>query len=305
MRRAVLAAAFAAILFTGAGCDNGNKPELHDAIRLKAVPPPGHALTRDDVDRSVEIMQQRLDKLGIESKVRRQGDDVIVIALPAGTARKVAAAPAVGKTGLLEFYDFEAALRGRSVTHVGPAREPVARSSLAALLGKRRVVPQGTVVVSCTVAAGKCLSTRPVTTRKAFYLFTNNPSLTGSDLQLSGTRADLDPNTGQPVVLVQFTDRAKRTFQQITQREAKRGAQICAGRRDSAAVQECAQHFAIVLDHEIVSIPYIDFVQNPDGIPAENGVQIQLPPNGSLRDAKRIAVALQTGALPVRFVRLP
>jgi preprotein translocase subunit SecD len=67
-------------------------------------------------------------------------------------------------------------------------------------------------------------------------------------------------------------------------------------------VLSCGQHFAIVLDHELVSAPYIDLVRNPDGIPADNGMQIEVD---SLRAAKRIAIAIQTGALPVQFVRLP
>ncbi len=32
----------------------------------------------------------------------------------------------------------------------------------------------------------------------------------------------------------------------------------------------------IVLDREIQSVPYIDFVRNPDGIPGDNGAQIDM-----------------------------
>jgi preprotein translocase subunit SecD len=294
MRGAVLAAAVAAVIL-GAGCDDGGKPELRDAIRLKAVPAPGHKVTEDDLDRAVDIVQRRLASLGVDGEVSRRGADTIAVAVPPGVHVSEEAAGLLVKTGLLEFYDFEAALRPPSVTR-GLIRAPIAKSSPPA------AVPPHSVVVSCKVATGACLSTRPLTTRKVFYLFNESPAMTAQDLELSSVRADVDPNTNQPVVLIQFTDRGKRTFEAITRREAQRGALACAGRRDQQAVPQCAQHFAIVLDHELVSAPYIDFVRNPDGIPADNGAQIDLE---SLREAKRIAVALQSGALPVQFVRLP
>src|SRR5207244_10204382 len=109
-----------------------------------------------------------------------------------------------------------------------------------------------------------------------------------------------DPQTNQPVVLMQFTGKGKKIFHDITRTEAQRGATACAGQSDQAAIQRCAQHFAIVLDRQIQSVPYIDFRRNPDGIPGDNGAQIEMG-GGSLGDAKRLALVLQTGALPVTF----
>jgi preprotein translocase subunit SecD len=238
-------------------------------------------------------MQRRLDKLAIDGDVRREGAGTIAVELPPQTGLP----QAIYKRALLEFYDFEAALTGPSVTR-GPVRAPIARSSLA-------VVPEGTVVVSCKVAEGNCLSVRQVTTEKAYYLFRNTPELTGGDVKLSDFRADIDPNTNAPVVVMRFTEQGARTFQEVTRREAKRGALVCKGQHGQEDVLRCSQHFAIVLDHEILTMPYIDFFRNPDGIPGDNGAQIDLGRGGTLREAKRIAVAIQTGALPVRFVRLP
>ncbi|HAL28494.1 MAG TPA: hypothetical protein DCP25_17430, partial [Chloroflexi bacterium] len=117
----------------------------------------------------------------------------------------------------------------------------------------------------------------------------------------SGTRADIDPQSNGPVVLMQFTGKGKKIFHTITRREAERGALVCQGQRDSNAVSRCAQHFAIVLDRQIQSVPYIDFVRNPDGIPGDNGAQIDMGRGGGLGEAKRLALVLQTGALPVKF----
>jgi SecD/SecF fusion protein len=338
-------------------------------VVLEAVPPKGHKLTSEDIDRSIDIMRNRIDKLGVsEPEIRKQGSNQIVIQL-AGIHDQGRAADLIGKTAVLEFFDFEADLTGPSATS-GLTRVPIAIGSLYQLLAapetkvlaskgeasqwylfnpaKRVVagptptqkallnsevvqnpvaegglgkkipkdweilkVPANTVVVSCDVQEGNCLSNQQITTNKVFYLlkhhdekqFPDNPipEMTGNDLKLDGTRADIDPQSGGPVVLMQFTGKGKKIFHEITRREAERGALACAGQRDAEAVQRCAQHFAIVLDGEIQSVPYIDFVRNPDGIPGDNGAQIDMGQGGGLGEAKRLALVLQTGALPVTF----
>jgi SecD/SecF fusion protein len=334
-------------------------------VVLKAVPPKGHKLTSEDITRSIDIMRQRIDKLGVsEPEIRKQGSDQIVIQL-AGIHDPAAAAKLIGKTAVLEFYDFEADLIGPSVS--GLAQIPVATGSLYELLAAPATrtlaakgtpsqwylfnakhvvragptatetqllatqvvqkpvsagglgqhipkdwailtVPQNTVVVSCDVAGGNCLSSQQLTSKTGFYLLKHSdnpanpiPEMTGRELKLSGTRADIDPQSNGPVVLMQFTGKGKKIFHTITRREAERGALVCQGRRDASAVRNCAQHFAIVLDRQIQSVPYIDFVRNPDGIPGDNGAQIDMGRGGGLGEAKRLALVLQTGALPVKF----
>src|SRR5437763_12991523 len=45
---------------------------------LKAQPPKGHKLTAEDLDRSVSIMRNRVDKLGVsEPIITKQGSDQI------------------------------------------------------------------------------------------------------------------------------------------------------------------------------------------------------------------------------------
>jgi SecD/SecF fusion protein len=336
-------------------------------VVLKAVPPKGHKLTTDDLNRSIEIMRNRIDKLGVsEPEIRKQGSDEIVIQL-AGVHDPAAAAKLIGKTAVLEFYDFEADLTGPSVTgglqkvpvstgtlygllsapetralagkgtpsqwylfspkkvvRAGPAptrqallnsrivQQPAAKGGLGKHIPKGwsiLSVPKNTIVVSCDVASGSCLSTQQPTTPTVFYLLKHRegpgvqnpiPEMTGTELKLSGTRADIDPNTSQPVVLMQFTGKGKGIFHEITRREAQRGRLACQGADTDADIQRCAQHFAIVLDNQVQSVPYIDFRQNPDGIPGDNGAQIDMG-SGSLSDAKKLALVLQTGALPVKF----
>jgi len=334
-------------------------------VILKANPPKGHKLTTDDLNRSIDIMRNRIDKLGVaEPEIRKQGSDQIVIQL-AGVHDPASAAKLIGKTAVLEFYDFEADLTGPSVTS-GLQKLPVASSSPYQLLNspethaladkgtpsqwylfdankhvvagpvpskdllptlaqmekrqKRQItgpletlrVPKDTIFVSCDYQAdpANCISAQQITTNKVFYLLKHRlpdangdngiPEMTGNELKLSGTRADIDPTKNTPVVLMQFTGKGKKLFHEITRREAQRGSLVCQGANSQQDVQRCSQHFAIVLDREIQSIPTIDFRQYPDGILSDNGAQIDLG-GGSLSDAKKLALVLQTGALPVTF----
>ena len=62
------------------------------------------------------------------------------------------------------------------------------------------------------------------------------------------------------------------------------------------------QHFAIVLDREIQSWPSIDFNDYPNGISGGNGAQIT--GDFTIGEARDLALVLQTGALPVKFISL-
>ena len=102
-------------------------------VVLEAVPPKGHKLTSADIDRSIDIMRNRIDRLGVsEPEIRKQGSNQIVIQL-AGIHDQGQAADLIGKTAVLEFYDFEADLTGPSVTS-GLTKVPVAIGSIYQLL---------------------------------------------------------------------------------------------------------------------------------------------------------------------------
>jgi SecD/SecF fusion protein len=158
-------------------------------------------------------------------------------------------------------------------------------------------VPKDTVVISCGTDAVVCpgVGTAPTTT--TWYLFKTKPNsengppeLTGKDLKLSGTRADLDPSQG-PVVLMQFTGSGSKKFQKITKDLYQRGSLLGS-----------PQHFAIVLDREIKSFPQIDYTDSS----LANGISgnAQITGLNSFNEAKNLALVLQTGSLPYKFTTL-
>jgi SecD/SecF fusion protein len=100
-------------------------------VVLKAQPAKGQKLDSAALDRSVSIMRQRVDKLGVsEPEIRKQGSNQIVIEL-AGVHDPAKAASIIGKTAQLELYDLETSLAGPSVTASG---NPQQSSSLDQLL---------------------------------------------------------------------------------------------------------------------------------------------------------------------------
>ncbi len=343
-------------------------------VVLQAVPPKGHKLTTADLDRSVSIMRNRIDKLGVaEPEIRKQGSDQIVIQL-AGVHDPKKAAELIGKTAQLELYDLEADLTGSSINAQG-IPVPAARlfellagqqvraqqgrpdafyvfdkkkllvggpftSRAAAVADRDRLIeaakappkpatgakpppkastnpkdykifaaPKGTVVVTCGASAVVCpgVNESPPT-RTYFYLMKYRPDaanpipeMTGADLKLSGTQADVDVNTGQPEVLLAFTGQGRKKFREITKAEAVRGRTQYArfGQAAGGDPENYNQHFAIVLDRDIKSFPSISFREFPSGIDPTNGARI----TGirGTQEANDLALVLQTGALPVEF----
>jgi SecD/SecF fusion protein len=126
-----------------------------------------------------------------------------------------------------------------------------------------------------------------------FWVIEDNPALSGTDIKNPEQNFD---ETRQPVVTFNFTDKGREAFQRITSEIAQRGV-------DNALptdnVQNASQHFAIVLDDELISAPYINYQENPDGIDGSTGAQI----SGSftIPEAQDLARILEIGALPIRL----
>jgi SecD/SecF fusion protein len=332
-------------------------------VVLEARPEAGQELTDSDLDRSVEIIRQRVDKIGVsEPEIRRQEPNQIVVDL-AGVFDAQRAAAVIGQTAQLEFYDLQGDIQPVSADAAGnpvpnPALLPLLTAAddlpegttarewylygdkkerLAGPAGSKQellqqveggkapegstfyVVPSDRTVLTCGNPNDEAAASKPCPggvsgAQTWYYLFTYQPDdaenpvpeLTGEDLNAGGTRQDFDPQTGQPIVLLDFTKEGGNKFHDITRELSQRGALLAAqngvtGR--GADARAFAQSFAIVLDNEIRSFPIIDFTdpQLADGIA---GGSAQITGLDSIDEAKDLALVLQTGALPVEFVQV-
>jgi SecD/SecF fusion protein len=132
----------------------------------------------------------------------------------------------------------------------------------------------------------------------AYFILRDDPGLDGSkDIKDPKQDYDTSPTgNGEPIVTFSFSDEGRKKWQEVTRTIAQRGTARLGLNSDPRAV---AGHFAIVLDNKLISVPYIDPVENPDGIDGINGSQI----GGSfkLKEAQRLANLIKTGALPLRL----
>jgi preprotein translocase subunit SecD len=199
-------------------------------VVLKAVPPPGHRLTPEDVDRSLRVMRNRIDKLGVSGpELRKQGTDAIVIQLP-GVHDPATAAALIGKTAQLEIYDLE------PNRLAGPAR------SVRALL-RGRPLPPDTIVLHCGASEPVCPDVAGAPRRTWFYLFRHNasvPEMRGTDLDFSDTGSGYDDHTHRYFVDFGLKREGARKLGSLTRIEAERGR-----------ARGSIQHAAFVLDNEI------------------------------------------------------
>jgi SecD/SecF fusion protein len=151
-------------------------------------------------------------------------------------------------------------------------------------------VPQGVVLVRAEQPDPKA---KPV---NQWYVLRDQPALRGTDIKNPEQNFDNGPGgTGQPDVTFDFTSSGRSTWEDVTKRIAQRGQNNFIG----GDPQSAFQHFAIVLDNEIISTPFIDFQQNPNGIDAGNGSQIS--GGFTIETAQRLANLLKTGALPIKL----
>jgi SecD/SecF fusion protein len=136
-------------------------------VTLQAVPPRDRELTKEDLDRSVTIMRDRVDRLGVsEPEIRTQGKDQIAIQLP-GVKDPEAAARIIGKTAQLELFDLEANLVAPSIN--SQTRQPIPTAKLYDLLaGQQALAAKGKPETFYLFKKkGKKLVAGPANTREA------------------------------------------------------------------------------------------------------------------------------------------
>jgi SecD/SecF fusion protein len=309
-------------------------------VTLQAVPPPNRELTSEDLDRSVDIMRNRVDKLGVtEPEIRTQGQDQIVIQLP-GVKDPEAAAEIIGTTAQLELYDLETSLAGPSVSIRGdPVESPLLYDLLARVQAqasegtsdafyvvdskRRRVVagPFGTekeALKESNKKRGRELFAVPA---GMVVITCGEPAVVcpGGDPANPGVPPDRTwyylfeydpPNvpqmTGEDLKLsgtrADFDPQTSLPIvtMEFTGRGADKFERITRDEYTRGKLQGKPQHFAIVLDREIKTFPQIDYTDSRLA-GGIGGGRAQIEGLDSLDEAKDIAIVLQTGALPVKF----
>jgi SecD/SecF fusion protein len=130
----------------------------------------------------------------------------------------------------------------------------------------------------------------------AWWIIRDDPGLSGTDIK--NPEQNFDTRGGnEPIVTFDFSDKGRRAFQKVTATVAQRGADNA--NPLSPDPQQNSQHFAIALDNDLVSIPFINYRELPDGIDGSTGAQIS--GGFTITTAQDLAKVLKTGALPLKL----
>src|SRR3954452_4729603 len=336
--------------------------DLKGGVELvyQAKPTKFAKVSGDSISRTLDIMRDRVDQLGVsEPEIQRSGPDQVVVSLP-DVKNQQRAIDQVGTTAQMFFYDWEPnvlgegckpkptdtsttggpssgqpgaatlsyydavvraskcpAKTGQSTSEDAPvyyavdnknkkvlsgpeATEKDARDAAAdevkkgATLSEVVSVQPGTVVVQAEYDADK----KPADPNTAqYYVLKDDFALRGTDIK--DPEQNFDSGTGgsgNPIVTFNFTDKGRDIWQKTTRKIVQRGqASLLPG----ADPQSAVQHFAVVLDDKLITVPYIDFQQNPDGIDGSNGSQIE--GGFTITSAQNLANLLKSGALPIKL----
>jgi SecD/SecF fusion protein len=127
-----------------------------------------------------------------------------------------------------------------------------------------------------------------------FYVLNDDPALSGTDI--TNPREESESGTGQPAVVFGFNGKGGSSFERVTKEIAKRGEEAAL---PGVSHESALQHFAIVLDEQVITSPSVDFKQYPEGIDSTNGSQIT--GGFTLTSAQNLAAELQSGALPIKL----
>ena len=232
---------------------------------------------------SARVMRERLAAAGVrDAAVSVSSAGTLALTVPEAARADVAA---LVNSGRFAIYDWE-----RSV--LGPGSTPAPRN--AAVTGGEDAGRSAATTKSVAEAraarapGGSAVRALPAAP-DGWFALGGPPALTNADIQRA--RPDVDPAMQEPIVVLELTAGGEKAFAALTRELARRGSDNAV----PGAGIESAQHFAIVVDDQIVSVPFIDFREAPDGIDGPEAVQIQ----GDLtpETARRLAALLSAGPL--------
>jgi preprotein translocase subunit SecD len=165
----------------------------------------------------------------------------------------------------------------------------VSRRALDAQPGDQELaVPQGTIITQATSPTSTSADYRAPSAR--FFALRDRTALTTAEV--SGTHVTTD--SGQNAISVSLTARGTRALQTLTASIARRGRRLGVGQDREF------QHFAIVLDGALLTVPSLNYNTYPDGIVATHS-SIEIVGGFSRATAQSIATVL----LPLNLKILP
>jgi SecD/SecF fusion protein len=296
-------------------------------VVLQGKPTDESKVTSEAIDRSVEIIRNRVDAFGVaEPEIQTQGNDQIVVALPGAddpnkvvndlirpaqlmfinfsekiigpeggdpslynAVKRAQSATPNSKRGFPTYYAFDAKTKQQVP---GTQGETDLQTLLDSFPGNRK--PAGVVIEKVPQGITLAYQDRGLATRgdsgpkqRFWYVFQNEPGLTGKDI----TEARSTIQTGG------LGSRQRIVTLGFTSEGRKKFADITRDLANQGRLAGELRTFAIILDGQLVSNPSIDYNRYPTGIDGRGGAEIQ--GDFSQSEADTLAKQINSGALPI------
>ncbi len=243
-------------------------------VLLQAKMPEGKLPDRESMATARQIIENRVNGLGVsEPLIQQQGDDKVVVELP-GLSDPEQAISTFGQTGLLEFVD-----AGNFPPNVGEKVETTYPVLYEEFILTPTPTPTQTPVATATPSVTPTVSATSTVTATAPVTQTApgpippkrvfTTVVTGKDLR--SAVVSFDSTTGEPEVSFQLTSEGGKRFGDYTKTHIN-------------------QFLAIALDKEIISSPRVQ---------AEIRDQGRITGKFTLKEAQSLVIQLKYGALPV------
>lgn len=271
---------------------------MSNATTVTTLPVPFHMVREDggepseaEIDETVGILCRRADVLGAGLvSAAPLGADKLRLTFTELPFEGQSRAFPITAPGHLGVYDWEANVIGAPEAKE-PALQPFPTRADAEALAMAN--PDSVVVRETGFGA-----------TGGYFVLRDNPALTNEEIE-SAEAATLPPfpgePEGQPAVALTFTEDGQEKFQALTSEVAQRGrdAAPASAQENAARASAFSDHFAIVVDGALLSMPIVNFVDNPQGIDPSNGAEF----GGGLSssDAGAIAALILDGPLPVQL----
>ncbi|MDA0170509.1 hypothetical protein OJ998_15525 [Solirubrobacter taibaiensis] len=230
-----------------------------------------------DPTAAAQIMRARLKHAGVAAELT-VGDRTLAITAPRAVSQAVNTLTVPGRFAI---YDWE-----RSV--LGPDGRPAPRDP-AVTGGPGAGQLAALTEEEARARAAKRAGALAVHADHGWFTLGGDAPLTNADL--SSVRAGEDPMGGNPVVQLDLTSAGQQAFTTLTRELAERGADHSGG----GDPLQTSQHFALVLDDRLLSTPFINWREVPEGIDGSEGVYI--PDLPTPERARLTAALLSAGPL--------
>lgn len=247
------------------------------SVQLKGYRTDGSEVQRDEMERAVQVIRERVDSLGVtEPEIQIQGQDQVSVNIP-GITDTQQAVEVIGRTAQLGFYkvlayDEQPNVPGGGVTKAEKKIRESLKGDSEFEKGKTKILFEKSPAIQ-----GKG-------TDVSGYIVSNEPQMTGGALDSASVGVD---GQGKRIVQMDLTRKGGRQFADLSQEIS----QSTLGPGEPGRL-------AIVLDEDVETAPVVEQAIPGGTVSISND---SLPGGMPQEEAQSLQVVLQTGALPINM----